>query len=237
VPPVTATEVFVHDGAVSTGETPHRNVCDVVNAGPPAVPGVARPADPVNVVKATELPATTTLPSDAADGDGGAVTVGVIDAITRCPSESAAAYLIGAVTTPVNDALGVNVTTPVEVFNEYDPSTVVTVDVPVHDDASVVKPAQIPIVDANNGYDVPPTELVVSLASGEIACAVFHAPVDGSATATGTGTTVGVIVDDAVRLSESVAVYCNGVPTPVNVPVQFRPGYVVEDGSLLDLHG
>jgi hypothetical protein len=160
----------VHVGAVSAGDTPHRNVCDVVNAGPPAVPGVANPEDPVSVVNATDDPALTTLPSEAAVGEGGGVTVGVIDAISRCPSESAAAYLIGAVTTPVKVAVGVKVTTPVEVLSEYVPSAVVTVDVPVHEAADVTEPAQIPIVLASSGYEESYALPRRSLASGVIAC-------------------------------------------------------------------
>lgn len=174
---------------------------DVDRGGPPDVPN---PPPPVTVVKLTEPPAATDFVSGAATGDGGAVTVGVMALITRCPTESAAAYLIGAVTTPVNDAFGVNVTTPVDAFNEYEPSTVVTVDVPVHDDATVTEPAQIPIVEASSGYDESYALPRRSLASGEITCAVFHAPVDVSSTATGAGTTVGVIVDDAFLPNESV---------------------------------
>lgn len=86
---------------------------DVERGGPPDVPN---PPVPVTVVNATLDPACTSFVSSAAVGDGGAVTVGVMDAMTRWPSESAAAYLIGAVTTPVKLDKGVKVTTPVEVF-------------------------------------------------------------------------------------------------------------------------
>lgn len=117
------------------------------------------------------------------------------------------------------------------------PSAVVTAVVPVQEAAEVTAPAQIPIVLASSGCDVSYALPRRSFTSGVMACAVFHAPVLVSFWATGTGTTVGVMVLDAAIPAASVIVYVSAVATPVKAPVQLSPGYVVLDGVLLAEQG
>ena len=115
------------------------------------------------------------------------------------------------------------------------PSAVVSVVAVVHDDARVVEPTHSPMVEGRRGFEVSKGAAEpdrVSLVSGLIVCEVFHAPVDVSFVATGTGTTEGVMVELAVRPAESVSVYCTGVAVPVKAPVHDAP-----DGVLTAEHG
>ncbi len=67
---------------------------------------------------------------------------------------------------PVNVGSGSKVTTPVVGSTLHVPSLATTMfDVAVHD-ASTVTAVQILTLDAENGYDVPPTDPGVSSANG-----------------------------------------------------------------------
>ena len=102
------TEVCVQFGAVSAGDTPHKNVCAVTRLGPP---GAARPPARSRVVNTTVSPGRSVFCSDVAVGTGGATTVGEIVAESFCPAESATTYLIG-VAAPVKVGSGSKETTP-----------------------------------------------------------------------------------------------------------------------------
>ena len=84
------------------------------------------------------------------------------------------------------------------------PSAVVTAVVLVHDEAKDTDPAQMPNVEARRGFDESYESPRRSFTSGVMGCAVFQFPVLVSLTATGVRTTVGVIVDEPVRPSESL---------------------------------
>ena len=114
-------------------------------------------------------------------GAVGAATVGVIVAVAFWVNASTTAYLIG-VAVPEKVGNGVNVT--VEPLNVYVPSFAIVKDVAVQLAAGVETVGQRPTMVTPAG----------SLVSGVIVCAVFHAPLFVSFTATGAtgGATVGV---------------------------------------------
>ena len=137
--------------------------------------------------------------SATATGAGGGVTVGVMVPRDFCPKESTTTYLIG-VAVPIKVGSGSKVTAPVDAFSVYVPwlATVSVVD--VHEAVEVTELRQIPVgIDTS---DAPtPAE---SFDVGVKVWLVSNAPLPESAAAVGGGTTVGVMVDDAVRPSESV---------------------------------
>lgn len=189
--PATFSDVAVQLGEVWPDE--HNFTDEAVNVSPA---GVVSFENGVTDWLAPEMPVDV---SAVAVGAGGGVTVGVIVARDFWPSESATAYLIG-VAVPVNDARGSKVTTPVDTFSVYVPwlATVKVVD--VHVDAVVTELRQIP--DGTDTNEAPaPAE---SFDVGVKVWLTSHAPVPVSATAVGSGTTVGVIVAVAACPPESV---------------------------------
>ena len=143
-----------------------------------------------------------TIPDEVsaiATGAGGGVTVGVIVPSDFCPSESATTYLIG-VAVPVKVGSGSKVTTPVDAFSVYVPWPATVSVVEVHDAVAVTELRQIPVgIDTS---DAP--EPAESFDVGVKVWLVSNDPLPESAAAVGGGTTVGVMVDDATRPSESV---------------------------------
>jgi hypothetical protein len=115
----TITAVFVQVGGVSV--TSHKRSDDVLKVAVPAAESFARGE-------------TDWLsPFGAADSSGravgGASVVNETVLLALVPRESATEYV--SVDVPIKPAAPVNVTTPVEVFTEYDPSPVTERDVAV----------------------------------------------------------------------------------------------------------
>lgn len=82
-----------------------------VDAATRPTPEVAKPFEPLIVVKVAVPPGITALVSGVATGAAGAVTVGVIVAPANCVVESATTYFTGEAV-PINVGNGSNVMVP-----------------------------------------------------------------------------------------------------------------------------